>query len=279
MAHVTDPSLVAGSDPFLKWPGGKRWLAPIIVPYFKSSRARYVEAFLGGGAIFFALEPNRALLADANADLIACYAAIRTSPKAIINRLRSMPISESVFKEVRASTPTGSIRKAVRLLYLNRLSFNGIYRVNRAGAFNVPFGPKPGTELCRPNLIYGCSLALRKAELLCGDFRETLSRTRITDLVYLDPPYTVAHNNNGFRRYNESIFSWQDQQDLADWSNRFAARGGRVIVSNAWHSDVVDLYSPGLFAKRRFDRFSPMAASPAARGQRSELLAVSRSLQ
>jgi DNA adenine methylase len=274
MAHVAD----AAPQAFLKWPGGKRWLAPLVVKYLGASRARYIEPFLGGGAAFFALRPRQAVLSDSNVELIECFEVVRDHPEELIARLDRLPTTEATYMRMRQTAPRITITRAVRTLYLNRLAFNGIYRVNRAGKFNVPYGKRPETRVCRPELLRRCSAALQGAQLRVADFRQALAATRTTERVYLDPPYTAAHNDNGFRRYNEAIFSWEDQIDLAGWVRSFAGNGGRVVVSNAWHREVRDLYRDPSLVCVRVERRSAMAATTRARGTRSELVVLSRSL-
>ena len=159
--------------------------------------------------------------------------------------------------------PQSKISRAARLLYLTRLSFNGIYRVNLRGQFNVPYGYKTHLSACNPQEIRRCSNVLANADIRCADFESAVGSAGHGDLVYLDPPYTVAHGNNGFIRYNARIFSWADQVRLAEVANDLAAKGCKVIVSNAHHKSILGLYPS--FNVRIIERESVMAASSSYR--------------
>jgi len=268
------------SAPFLKWAGGKRWLAPRLRAVLDMPiRERFVEPFLGSGAAFFLLRPESALLADRNPDLIATYRAIRDNPEEVMRRLSKMTISKRLFYLVRRSRPRKDVSRAVRLIYLNKTAFNGLYRVNQKGMFNVPYGCKPGTILCDTSVLRTASQLLSRARIVCQDFRETLQGVSATsDIVYVDPPYTVKHDNNGFRRYNEQIFTWTDQVDLATNLVELAQAGARIIVSNANHRALRSLYPSALFHIISVRRATCMAADPARRGTCDEAVIVSQNI-
>lgn len=231
--------------PFLKWPGGKRWIAEEIAdelrPYLQK---RYFEPFLGGGAVFFSLRPSRAVLSDTNADLINVYKEVKRSPQALIDGLKLMEVTAAEYQKVRASKPHAAHERALRFLYLNRTAFAGIFRLNRQGEFNVPFGGGARTPeiLWRKELLAMASKVLKTAALSCADFEDTMQKANAGDVVYCDPTYTVAHDNNGFRRYNEAVFSWSDQLRLATSAAKASRRGALVIVSNAHHESLMELY-------------------------------------
>jgi DNA adenine methylase len=262
--------------PFLKWPGGKRWFRQIIAGLFTGTR--YFEPFLGGGAVFFTLQPQKAILSDTNRDLISAFVAVRDEAEAVVRRLSQLQISKATFRRIRASSPVGDIDRAVRLIYLNRTAFNGIYRVNLDGKFNVPFGCKEGTKVCDAVGIRACSLALKHSAIHAVDFRVMLRKVRPSDALYVDPPYTVKHNNNGFRRYNERLFSWTDQMELALKLSKLARDGVQIVVSNSCHKEVRALYPRRHFTAIEVERSSCMAADVAYRGDCKELLLISRSV-
>ena len=245
--------------PLLKWPGGKRDLVNRILPFVPLHFNRYFEPFFGGGALFFALQPKRAYLSDKNSELMQAYVQVRDRPDAVIKHLRQLRNSEKDYYKVRSSRPTGGPARAARLIYLMTLSFNGIYRVNLNGVFNVPYGYKTYLDPCDEERLRNASNALKKARVRNGDFERIICQAKKDDLVYLDPPYTVAHGNNGFVKYNAKIFSWEDQIRLAHIAEELANRGCTVIVSNADHSSIRALYKA--FKTTILERTSRIAAS------------------
>lgn len=268
---------VNGCNPFLKWPGGKRWLASEIISYF-GTLSRHVEPFCGAAACFFATAKSPSILADINRDLISTYLIVRDDCEKLIKRLNALTIDADTFYRIRASTPRTELSRAVRLIYLNKTAFNGLYRVNRQGRFNVPFGCKSTTRLCDSETLLECSRHLSETQVFCRSYQDTLTTCLPTDNIYIDPPYTTAHNCNGFRRYNESIFQWSDQVALASIANTLASSGYRVIVSNADHREIRALYRNDVFQTLRVTRPTNLAASPEHRGMTTELLFVSRKL-
>jgi DNA adenine methylase len=156
-------------------------------------------------------------------------------------------------------SPEDDIVSAARIIYLTTLSFNGIYRTNLKGKFNVPYGRKTHINPCDSLKILDASKILSVAEILCADFSDITETATVGDIVYFDPPYTVSHSNNGFIKYNSKIFSWDDQLRLANISNMLVQRGCRVIISNAYHPSVLHLYKG--FNTKIVQRFSIISAS------------------
>lgn len=235
--------------PFLKWPGGKRWAAPKIVKIINdhlSERGTYYEPFLGGGAVFFLLRPASAFLGDINPDLVNAYVTVRDTPTQLLREVRKIPVTEKDYYRIRKATPRSSLKRAAHFLYLNRTAYGGIYRLNLDGHFNVPYGGGERTPaiLWEEKLVESASAALVGVKVKQCDFAKLIRRAGPGDVVYCDPTYTVAHDNNGFVRYNESNFSWADQVRLALETQAAATRGATVIVSNAHHRTVRALY-PG----------------------------------
>lgn len=228
------------------------------MPLVPKEFGRYWEPFLGGGAVFFALNPATASLSDKNEELIETYSVVRDEPEKLIQKLRRMRNSEDEYYRIRAKRPDDCVARAARFIYLSTLAFNGIHRYNLRGEFNVPYGFKTHLEVCDSQQILGCSARLNRKTLRHGDFEAILAGSKEGDLVYLDPPYTVAHNNNGFVKYNASIFSWQDQKRLADAAKAARKKGCYVIVSNADHSCVRELYRG--FRCEVIKRYSIMAS-------------------
>jgi len=255
---VSQSATVRGSDegksiptpftqPFLKWPGGKRWLVPTLLDLVRRYHCvTYREPFLGGGALFFALRPTFAELSDINPELINTYRQVKYKAATLSAQLRNIPVDEETYNALRCQQGGTAIERAVRFLYLNRTAFSGMYRLNRAGRFNVPFGGGERTTapLWEADLLRSAARALRTARLETMDFEVAMSRADEGDFVYCDPTYTVAHNNNGFVRYNERNFSWEDQERLARSCRDAASRGATVVVSNAYHHEVLRLFAP-----------------------------------
>lgn len=229
--------------PFIKWAGGKRWLAESAafrIPHFDG---RYIEPFLGGGAVFFDLLPQKALLSDLNPKLIEVYQAVCddwVKVDAELRRLQRLHSKEFYYEERGRKRLTPHTR-AAQFLYLNRTCWNGLYRENTRGEFNVPIGTKTKVIFDGED-FESISAILKNAELMACDFEETVRRARMGDLIFADPPYTVAHNLNGFVKYNQNIFSWEDQVRLRDCLVSAASRGAKVVVTNADHHTVRELY-------------------------------------
>jgi DNA adenine methylase len=234
------------ATPFLKWPGGKRWLVPYISALLDGvTFDRYIEPFVGGGAVFFGLEPEKAILADINSELIGVYTSVRDNYNKIVDEIERLPVDKETYISLRDRENCEPLEQAVRFLYLNRTAFGGMYRLNQQGRFNVPFGggERSPRVLWTTDILKESSGLLQRAEVGASDFETTLARAGEGDLVYCDPTYTVTHNNNGFVRYNEQNFSWADQIRLARLCREAAARGAIVLVSNALHADVAALYA------------------------------------
>jgi len=251
----------AFTQPFLKWPGGKRWLVPTLLDLVRRyDCATYREPFLGGGALFFALRPKLAELSDLNPELINTYRQVKYKAATLTAQLRNIPVDYETYNALRSQQGGTAIERGVRFLYLNRTAFSGMYRLNRAGRFNVPFGGGERTTapLWEADLLRFAARALRTARLEAMDFEIAMSRAVEGDFVYCDPTYSVAHNNNGFVRYNERNFSWEDQKRLARACRNAASRGATVVVSNAHHHEILQLFAPPAYSVvRRISRLCP----------------------
>ena len=258
--------------PFLKWAGGKRWLFERGLAVSLESYVRHIEPFLGGGAAFFAVQPRRALLSDVNPELINLYEQVRDHPEEIASGLEELQSlhSKDFYYEMRRKRPESSLERAIRTIYLNRTCWNGLYRVNRKGEFNVPIGTKSSVVLDTDDFKRASEL-LNSAVIKTCDFEETIQQASEGDLVFIDPPYTVKHNVNGFVKYNEAIFTWSDQVRLRDCARDAALRGATVIITNADHSSIRDLYS---FANRieSIERSSVISGVASARARTTELM-------
>lgn len=260
--------------PFLKWAGGKQWLTCYLKPLIQRTKRAYIEPFLGGGSVFFSALPSRAFLSDCNQELIATYRMIKKDAESVAARLRRYSYTQECYYRVRESVPQSSVGKAARFIFLNRTCWNGLYRVNRAGKFNVPMGAFSSMpDFLVADRLIAAKRVLSKTSIICQDFKEAVNRAGEGDTVYLDPPYTVAHKNNGFLRYNELVFSWEDQKRLALAAQDLRDRGCRVIVTNADHPSIMDLYD-GFYTKV-LDRKSLVAGKTTKRRPITELLITS----
>lgn len=257
--------------PFLKWAGGKRWFADRHTHLLPDGYDRYVEPFLGGGALFFATAPERAVLSDLNIDLIATYEVARDFPTDLAERLRRYHErhSRDTYYTVREKKPSDKIELAAWFLYLNRTCWNGLYRVNLRNVFNVPIGTK--TDVVLPSDDFEIvSQRLAAAKIQCCDFETTIDTATDGDFVFVDPPYTVKHNENGFVKYNDRIFSWDDQVRLRDAVARASQRGAKVLVTNANHASIRELYRY-VGSLKPISRASVLAGNSAYRASVEEL--------
>lgn len=229
--------------PFLRWAGGKTWLIKHLSNYLPANGyTNYHEPFLGGGAVFFSLEPHKAYLSDLNKELIDTYKQIQNNVEEVIIQLSKFSNTESHYYEIRSNIYTDAAQKAAKFIYLNQTSFNGIYRVNLKGEYNVPFGYR-NKCFYDPEGLRLSSKALTDVVLMHVDFMETLNNVKENDLVFVDPPYTVAHENNGFVKYNQKIFAWEDQERLSAYLKSVTDRGAHFIMTNAAHKSIEALYT------------------------------------
>lgn len=258
--------------PPLKWAGGKRWFVSNYKDLLPKKFNKYIEPFLGSGAVFFSVQPERALISDLNPELINLYEVIRDEPLKLENKLKEHQRKHSTeyYYAMRALQPRNKITAAARTLYLNRTCWNGLYRVNLQGEFNVPKGTKDNVVLATDDFV-SISKSLKFTDIKCQDFELSIESAEEDDFLFVDPPYTVAHNNNGFVKYNQNLFKWEDQIRLRDALERAQLRGAKVLVTNAAHKSVVDIYKN--FNLITVDRAGVIAGAASARGRFQELVA------
>jgi len=269
-SHVPFPAL----SPFLKWAGGKRWIARRLKDQIGRISGVYIEPFLGSAAVYFSILPERALLSDCNFELINAYRALQSQHKAVVRHLTSYQLLHSAdfYYHMRDQRPQTLAKQAARFIYLNRTCWNGLYRVNTRGDFNVPIGTKASVLLASDNFPR-MHATLKKARLAYSDFEKSVDAAGAGDVLFCDPPYTVRHKFNGFVKYNENLFSWSDQVRLRDSLVRAKDRGARIFVTNADHESIHELYERD-FAVECTSRFSPIGGLNAIRGKFSELLII-----
>jgi DNA adenine methylase len=237
----------AAGRPFIKWAGGKRQLLPSLLQHTPPKAARYFEPFIGGGALFFALRPKRAVLADVNARLIRTYKGVQNNVEEVIGLLRSYPHNPTFFYKFREKNiDTGSDAEvAAWFIYLNKTGFNGLYRVNRDNRFNVPFGSYTNPNICDEPTLRACSEALAGTELLVEDFGKVVAKAKRGDFVYFDPPYVPLSTTSSFTSYTSSGFGEAEQTRLHDTAKKLKKRGVRVLLSNSSAPFVRNLYADG----------------------------------
>lgn len=231
--------------PVLKWAGGKTQLLAELRSRFPARFTRYVEPFFGGGALFFDVRPDQALIADSNPELVNLYRCIQTNHQAITEHLARFENTEACFYHVRAErfADLAPAYAAARTIYLNRTCYNGLYRVNRRGEFNVPFGRYKSPTFNQPDTLRAAAQALANADIVCGDYKDVLRlHARRGDLVFLDPPYLPVSLHADFKRYTKEQFYEEDHRELADEVKRLQRLGCHVILTNSNHPLVHELY-------------------------------------
>lgn len=235
--------------PILKWAGGKRQLLGELIPRVPSYTGKYIEPFMGGGALFFALSPDKAVLGDCNAELINLYKTIKRNPIPVIEALQQYKNTEKEYYRIREIDwkTLSDVEAAARMIYLNKTGFNGLYRVNLQGGFNVPYGKNAKTQFCNPEQIIAASKALKRKKLLCGDYKKILKKyAEPGDFIFLDPPYFQIEETETFLRYTSDRFYEPDQEELAELANELFDKGCHLMLTNSNHPRIYELY-------KRFD--------------------------
>ncbi|MAI17890.1 MAG: DNA adenine methylase [Marinovum sp.] len=233
--------------PFLKWAGGKTQLLNDLLNKAPKQYNKYIEPFIGGGAMFFAMRPNNGVIADSNPELVNVYRLIASNVESVIKYLNTFKNTEDDFYKIRSLKfpDLEPSLAAARTIYLNRTCFNGLYRVNRKGEFNVPYGHYKNPSICQEDLLYSVSEMLRETEIICGDYKKVLRKTaRKGDFVFLDPPYLPISKYADFQRYTKEQFYEEDHVELAEEVARLQKIGCTVILTNSNHPLVHELYEP-----------------------------------
>ena len=232
--------------PILKWAGGKTQLLSALASHIPSNFSRYVEPFIGGGALFFALQPEHALISDSNPELVNLYQQVANDVEAVIRCLKGYENTREMFYDVRGQDwqRLAPCEAAARMIYLNRTCFNGLYRVNRKGEFNVPFGNYRNPSICDEKNLRAAAEVLKRAEIVCCDFSKVLGgMVRRGDFVFLDPPYVPVGKWGDFKRYTKEQFSNDDQVRLSQAVEEIHRNGVWAVLTNSNHPFVHKLYS------------------------------------
>lgn len=259
--------------PFLRWVGGKRWLINLFNELKPESYKRYIEPFLGSGAIYFALAPHDAILNDVNEELINTFLGIQEDHTKVLKLLEihAKNHSEDYYYKTRSSKPTSLASKAARMLYLNRTCFNGVYRVNSKGVFNVPIGDR--ATVTRPEDTFEKWHSLLKtAQISTGDFEPVIDQAKSRDLLFVDPPYSQTAYKDAFVKYNDKLFSFEDQVRLALALERAAQRGVFIVSTNGAHDSIQKLYKKEHFQLEGLSRKCSVSGVSAHRTTYEELL-------
>ena len=234
------------SRPLLKWAGGKTQIIPNLIKAMPKSFNNYIEPFVGGGALFFHLAPKSAVIADSNPELINLYQQIAKDYKPVLKLLEKMPNIEDYFYIERSKKfeDLNPVQAAARTIYLNRTCFNGLFRVNKTGGFNVPFGKYKDPKIADAQLLKSASDVLAGAAIVLGDYKKVLERfAKKGDLVFLDPPYLPISKYSDFQRYTKEQFFEDDHRELAAEVSRLSDIGCHVLLTNSNHPLVHELYS------------------------------------
>ena len=229
--------------PSLRWAGSKRQLLPKLITYWDEGFTRYIEPFMGSAALFFAIEPHQAILSDKNSDLVETFIAVRDHPRAIYNRLFRLPLGEDAYYRIREEDPLrlSALDRAARFAYLNRFCFNGLYRTNKNGKFNVPYAASKTGRLPAQDELNKAAKALARAQIKARTFDETRQDVQPGDFVYMDPPYAVQ-NRRIFRQYGPDCFGIEDLTRLASALPQINRCGATFLVSYAMCREALDLF-------------------------------------
>lgn len=262
--------------PIVKWVGGKRQLMFELIKNMPKSYNRYFEPFIGGGALFFELQPEQAYISDMNEELINLYSIVRDNVYELIDDLSKHEVSKEYFLEIRNIDRTekyaelSNVERASRFIYLNRTCFNGMYRVNSKGEFNVPFGHYKNPRIIDENNLLNCSELLKKTEIKCADFTEILTKVKKGDFVYFDPPYVPLNETSSFTSYTKDGFDIDMQFKLRDVCDELDSMSVKFMLSNSDTKLVNELYSnyeiKKVFASRQIN------ANADGRGKITEVL-------
>lgn len=231
--------------PFLKWAGGKTQLLSELHKYVPNSFNKYIEPFIGGGAMFFSLNPQESIIADSNEELVITYKQVKCAVEEIIQHLETFENNEEFYYNLRSLDPNKLEHsyRAARLIYLNKTCFNGLYRVNKKGQFNVPYGKGNGSFL-NEEMLRNASEFLADTTIIQSDYLDVLNEFATDgDFIFLDPPYYPVGKYSDFKRYTKVFFYHEDQIRLKKEFDRLVNIGCKVVLTNSDHEVIHDLYA------------------------------------
>jgi len=234
--------------PFLKWPGGKRQLLRELLRHIPKKYGRFFEPFVGGGALFFSVKPEYGYISDINPELINVYEVVQSNVEELIESLKKHKNTEKYFYQLRDADRTegykywSKVEKASRLIYLNKTCFNGLYRMNSDGHFNVPYGFYKNPNIVDQHNLIACSVLLKKTEIALASFEAVEKKARKGDFVYFDPPYVPLNKTSSFTKYYKDDFDLDAQFALRELCDRLTSKGVFFMLSNSYTETVKDLY-------------------------------------
>lgn len=244
---ATKKRVIQSPKPFLKWAGGKTQLLNELLEKSPDKFERYIEPFIGGGAMFFAIQPKSGVISDSNPELVNVYRSIASNLNEVILHLETFGNTEEEFysiRDLKFSELTLAFA-AARTIYLNRTCYNGLYRVNKKGHFNVPYGRYKNPNICAHETLEAASNALQGIEILHGDYKDVLAKTaKSGDFIFLDPPYLPVSEYADFKGYTKEQFYEEDHRELAEEVARLQKLGCHVLLTNSNHPLVHELYEP-----------------------------------
>jgi DNA adenine methylase len=277
MGYALDfPGSRIKARPFIKWAGGKSQLLPEMAKLFppKDQIGRYFEPFLGGGAVFFYLQHPKSFLSDTNRELVELYDTVKNDVEKLIKALKPHKNEHDYFYEIRSQNPDSlsSIERAARFIYLNKTCFNGLYRVNSKGGFNVPFGRYKNPAICDAEGLRAASAALQNAKITYGDFQSVLEKAKTTDFIYFDQPYQPLNKTSSFTSYTSGGFGEKEQRQLAELYKELSNRGCFVMLSNSDTPLIRELYKD--FCINEIQASRAINSNGSGRGKITELLVI-----
>ena len=233
------------ASPILKWAGGKTQMLDDILPRMPREYGKYIEPFIGGGALFFKLNKYNSIIADSNPELINMYREVAEHCEHVIDLLNEYRNEEEMFYDVRGKDwhECDKTEAAARMLYLNKTCFNGLYRLNKKGRFNTPYGRYKNPQICNEEKLRAASVLLRETNIICDDYLNVLEQYAAEgDFIFLDPPYVPISANSDFKRYTKEQFYESDQRNLANEVDKLVDKGCKVMLTNSNHPLVHELY-------------------------------------
>ena len=267
--------------PFLKWAGGKRQLMPEIRKNMPEKYNKYYEVFIGGGALLFELQPSQAVINDSNKQLINCYKVIRDHPEELIAHLQTHKNEAHYFYDIRQIdrnskdyAKLSQVEQASRIIYLNKTCYNGLFRVNSQGQFNVPFGSYKNPDIVNESVIRAVSKYLneKKINILNGDFADALSTAKKGDFIYLDPPYDPVSDTASFTGYDVNGFNRDEQKRLKQVVDLLHQKGCKILLSNSYTDFICELYNESYYRKVEISALRSINSKGHKRGKINEIL-------